>query len=102
MEQRWTERISVAVEVMLNSPARGSIKGKSKDISLEGMFVETELARLASDAQLSVTFTLPSNTKKQHKLRAQVVYARDDGVGVIFRGLDVPAISQLRKSLYSY
>ncbi len=37
MEQRWTERIPMA----LVYPSLGLVRGKSKDIGLDGMFVET-------------------------------------------------------------
>lgn len=74
MEQRWTERIPMAVDVMVNYPSLGLVRGKSKDISLEGMFVETGPIVLAADAPLSVTFVLPQDkSNRQHDLRAQVV-----------------------------
>lgn len=45
MEQRWTERIPMAVDVMVIYPSLGLVRGKSKDIGLDGMFVETGLLR---------------------------------------------------------
>ena len=103
MEQRWTERIPMAVDVMVNYPSLGLVRGKSKDISLDGMFVETGAIALAADNPLSVTFVLPQDkSNQQYELRAQVVYSCSRGAALVFRGLDVSVISQLRKSLYSY
>lgn len=103
MEQRWTERIPVAVEVLVNYPSLGLVRGRSKDISLEGMFVETGPIALAAESSLLISLMLPEGQNNQQcDIPAQVVYSTQGGAGLVFCSLDVPAIGHLRRLLYNY
>ena len=102
MEKRWSMRKEIQLDVMLHHDRAGVIKCKTRDISLEGMFIETQSGTLPVDEQVHLDFILQNdNSNKLHHIRAKIVRTTDTGMGLMFREFN-PRISHfLRDVQYS-
>ena len=86
MEHRWSERKPVTMDVTLHYDPVGQISGKTRDISLEGMYVETEGVTIPSRAEVKVLFETNSlGAKQSHCVPAYVVHNQGNGVGLLLR-----------------
>lgn len=100
VEHRWSPRKPISMEVSLFYPPLGSIKGKTRNISLEGMYVETEGAEIPQQARLEVAFiTRQGDREKIHRLPAYVVHSRDKGVGLMLQHVGYNEFDALRYML---
>ncbi len=101
MEKRWSLRKSIQLDVVLHHDTAGAIKCKTHDISLEGMFIETDNRTLPVDDTVYLDFILTDGGNKLHHIRAKVIRTTDKGMGVMFREFN-PRISHfLRDVQYS-
>lgn len=101
MDQRWSTRIPIDLDVLLDYPSLGLIRGRARDISLEGMFIETGQIALAADEALAVAFVLDSGQhKKPYNLKAKVVHTANRGAGVVFHNIDAEAAQCIKKILH--
>lgn len=100
MEHRWSERKNIAMDVTLHYEPIGRIDGKTRDISLEGMFIETDGVVLPPRAEVTVSFlTSEQGTEKTHNVPAYVVHNRDAGMGLMLRHSDYRDFYALRHML---
>lgn len=101
MDQRWSERIPVNLEVLLDYPSLGLIRAKARDINLNGMFIDTGQIALAADEALAVTFVIDGGIdKKPYNLKAKVIHTANRGVGVRFWNLDAETAQSIKKFVY--
>ena len=97
IDQRWSERKPIALEVALYYPPVGTIMGRTRDVSLEGMFVETHGAELPVEAELEISFvTEGANKSHEHHVPAYVVHGGREGVGLMLRHIDYSDFYALR------
>ncbi len=76
-------------DAMLSYPPLGLLRSKVRDISLDGMFVETRSIALHANTPVEVTVRLrKGNTREVYRLRAFVVRVTRDGAGLMFRDFD--------------
>lgn len=85
MEHRWCKRRKLIIEVGLSSSCGTACAARTRDISMDGMFVELqstdpELPRLL-DVQLPAALGIPG-------LEALVVRTCEQGVGLMFGEVD--------------
>jgi len=100
IEHRWSERKPIEIEVALHCSPIGTIVGKTRDISLEGMFVATNGVELPVNSELEVSFTIPGEPEeKEHRLPAYVVHGNGEGVGLMLRHTDYSDFHALRHML---
>lgn len=86
MEHRWSERKQVTMDVTLHYDPVGQISGKTRDISLEGMFIETDGVTIPSRAEVKVMFeTNTLGAKQSHCVPAYVVHNDENGIGLLLR-----------------
>ena len=101
MEKRWSLRKSIQLDVVLHHDTVGAIKCKTRDISLEGMFIEIDNQALPIEDPVYLDFILQNDDNKLHHIRAKVVRTTGNGMGVMFREFN-PRISHfLRDVQYS-
>ncbi len=101
MEKRWSLRKAIQLDVVLHHDTAGAIKCKTRDISLEGMFIETDNRTLPIDEPVYLDFILQDGDNRLHQIRAKVIRTTDNGMGVMFREFN-PRISHfLRAVQYS-
>lgn len=97
IEQRWSERKPIEMDVALYYPPVGTIMGRTRDISLEGMFVRTHGAELPVETELQVSFVTEGQARShEHRMPAYVVHGNDDGVGLMLRHVDYNDFYALR------
>ena len=97
IEHRWSERKPIAMEVCIHHPSAGEVTATTRDISLEGMFVETNATELPINTEVEVSFaTLGENGREQHRVSAYVVHRNEAGVGLMLRHVDFSNFHALR------
>lgn len=100
MEHRWSERKPIEMEVALYYAPVGTIVGKTRDVSLEGMYVHAPGVELPLHAELEVSFVTTSGSgKHEHHLPAYVVHGNGEGVGLMLRHVDYGDFYALRYML---
>jgi Tfp pilus assembly protein PilZ len=84
IDKRQHTRYAIALEVELVD-ARGRYAGRTRDLSVGGMFVCTA-DKLAFGSHVGVSLLLPA-MKEHTLLDATVRWQTEDGVGLCFRSL---------------
>ena len=99
MGKRWSLRKDIQLDVVVHHDDAGVIKCKTRDISLEGMFIETTSPLLPVDDPVYLDFILQNdNSNKLHHIRAKIVRTTDTGMGVMFREFN-PRISHFLRDV---
>ena len=97
IEHRWSERKPIAIEVCIHHPSTGEVAARTRDISLEGMFVETDSTDLPVNTELEVSFAaLGENGPEQHRVSAYVVHRNEAGVGLMLCHVEYSNFHALR------
>lgn len=97
VEHRWSPRKPIAMEVDLDYPPLGTIEGKTRNISLEGMYVETDGTEIPRQARLEVVFTTRyGDGTKVYRLPAYVVHSHDRGIGLMLQHVGYHEFDALR------
>jgi hypothetical protein len=104
VDHRWSARQSLALPVKLFDGGQPVAQGQTHNVGIGGMFVElqnTEPAKLSTNAQVSVAFSVSSNgNTSHHRLPATVIWAGDNGAGLMFTDFNVETVHTLRDILY--
>jgi hypothetical protein len=100
-ERRLGPRKRLALEVMINQSDQGLQRCQTRDISLEGVFIEADQLALRKNAVVDVVLKLPGSGRKRHyRIQARVATIRNRGARLLFRNLDEPAYTALVDLLY--
>jgi hypothetical protein len=91
MENRYSTRKTVALDVELHHGRTSFGTFKARNISLEGMFVETGPINLYPSDLIDATLTFGRKPTATHEVRAVVVHHTDEGIGLMFRDYE-PAL----------
>ena len=99
-ERRWSSRKPVTLNVALYYDRIGLLPCKTRDLSAEGMFVQTSHVSLSEgitvDAVLTGQGDFPGH---QLHLPARIVRVNADGVGLRFHDFDIDTYQFLRSVL---
>ncbi len=99
MENRWSERTPLEISLMVYFAPVGLIRATSKDVSANGMSIDTGRIALASDETIEVTFVYPVSIEGVSlTLTAHVVYSSDNGSGVEFLNHTFEALDAINPS----
>ena len=96
MENRFSARKPVALEVDLHQGRIRFGTFKARNISLEGMFVETGPINLYPSDLIDATLTVGRESTARHEIRAVVVHCTEEGVGLLFRDYEPALLGFLR------
>lgn len=105
VQQRWSARVPVALEVALYDRSAQPLGARPKivrarNISVGGMFVETDTP-LSPDTNVVLAFGLRLQDERPYfRLPATVVRVAPDGVGVMFTSFDREMVDSLRRVLH--
>lgn len=100
MEHRLSMRKPIRVDVSIYYPPLGLIKGRTRDISLAGMFVETPGTELPKSASLDVAFVINGQSSpKLQRVRALVARVSGEGAGLMFDSFRQTSYSELQNLL---
>ncbi len=83
-ERRDAARIPYVLEAMLSNGEHGFQPCKTRDISMNGVFVLTHDGSLQRDDSVELSVKLPAAAKSMQRFHAQIVHAGPDGVGLLF------------------
>ncbi|MGD8842824.1 MAG: PilZ domain-containing protein [Gammaproteobacteria bacterium] len=102
LEHRWSPRKNINIDVDLHYPPIGLISGRTRNISLEGMFVELDGVTIPPQARLEISFTAHSHgTAFKYRLPAYVVHGSNRGIGVMLQHSGYREFDALRQMLIS-
>lgn len=102
MEHRCGIRKSMALDVVLSYRALGLVKGRTHNISMGGMFVETGCIQLPVNAlvEASISLSNESGPNEVRSTQAMVVHTGAGGAGLMFSDLDLGFAEMFRKLIF--
>lgn len=91
----------MTLEVIVNHRKLGEQRCQTRNISLDGAFIETTNLALRKNAKIELVLKIPSNRgPTDHPVHAKVTSVEEHGATVIFGNLDEPTYSALVDLLY--
>jgi hypothetical protein len=103
MEQRWSLRKPVTLEVKVVYKCHPVILGRSRNIGLEGLFIETGIMILPVGSSIEVEFGLMAGTQwEEYHMPAVVVHRNRDGCGIAFHTFNGKAFRVIEQFLYTH
>jgi len=103
MENRWNQRHLIKINVMIYYGPLGLIRGVARDISSQGMFVESGRIILANEELIQVSFQYPDlYDEKSFSIPAHVIHSNQKGAGLKFQNyIFTPPGKEFEKNYYS-
>ena len=99
-ERRWSSRKPLILNVALYYDRIGLLPCQTRDISTEGMFIQTRHVTLAEGIAVDAVLTGLGRTPAHHlHLPARIVRVHRDGVGLRFNNFDIDTYQFLRMVL---
>ncbi len=100
MEHRYAPRKPVALDVVITYQALGLVHGRTMNIGLGGMYIETGRVELPVNALIKTAFFLDEDgLRKPCSADAMVVHSCTYGAGLMFNDLDDELHVALRRLL---
>ena len=100
MEHRWSERKPINMDVTMYYEPIGRIHGKTRNVSLEGMYIEIDGTYVPDQVELEISFVTQEGTQEHaHKVPAYVVHGGSNGIGVMLRHVGYNDFHALRHML---
>jgi hypothetical protein len=100
IEHRWSSRKNINIDISLYYPPVGVMNGKTRNISLEGMFVDLEGTTIPPQARLEICFTSENRgIQTEYRLPAYVVHGSDQGIGLMLQHVGYREFDALRYML---
>jgi hypothetical protein len=95
-ENRWNVRLPIQMEVDVSLPGQGSVRGRTRNLSFEGMFIEVAPVEFARHALVDVALPLaPNGRATAHRIRAAVTRIADNGISLMFTDYDAATFDVL-------
>ncbi len=95
-ERRENPRLPVALEVALYYNSLMLLDCRTRDISLEGVYVDTGGQALPQNAAVDLALSLQIGEEmRYHRLPAEVMRIDDEGIGLMFRYPDYSSFNAL-------
>lgn len=88
LEHRWKKRIEVSLDVVVHGLDGLKLHGRTCDISLDGMFIQSTSHTLSKSRVVEIEIP------RCGCLHGRVIHAGEQGIGVMFR-----AVGSKKKSL---
>jgi hypothetical protein len=102
MEQRWSLRKPVTIEVQVSHKCHPVIRGRSMNISLEGMYIQTGIVILPIGSFIDVEFALMTGEGwEQIRMPAVVVHRTGNGCGIVFHAFNRNVFRSIERMLYT-
>lgn len=100
MEQRWSTRTPIKLDVDLAYDEKEVEGCATRDIGMGGVFLEMQRLMPPVDTMVDLIFKVgPLDRQTKHKIKARVVRVVDDGVGLMFRDFDAGSFRALQEVL---
>lgn len=86
--RRWNPRKPITIEVTLSYPQSEKLNCQTRDISLEGMSIDTGRVVVPENTLVDILVKgLDAVVSDQYRFPAVVVRATKNGVGTVFRNM---------------
>ena len=96
MEHRYETRKPLAVNVVIQDHDQTPILGQTRNISIGGMFVDTNQTKLPVNTFVNVSlFPMVDKQQKSFCASAFVIHSQDSGAGLMFIDLNGQGIKVL-------
>ncbi len=102
LEHRWTMRTLISVNVVLCYEPLGLVRGESRDLSLNGMFVDTGRVILQNSQPVIISFSVQGVTANAIQTNGQIVHTSERGAGLEFVGISKKFTQVLEEVLSHY
>ncbi len=100
MEKRWTTRTPASLNVDLMYRDFEVVNCRTRDISLSGAYVEMQQLQPTPDMPIELIFKFGEiGNFTRYRVPAKVVRADGEGVGVMFKDVDISSFRSLREVL---
>lgn len=100
-DNRWSPRQHVNLDITLHVPGQFPFSGVIRNVSLGGLFVETDTTRLDGDSEVYLSFTiLYKSGIHKHRVPARSNRLNGNGVAFEFSTHDAEVSHSLRQLLY--
>jgi hypothetical protein len=101
-ERRDTPRIPITLEAIVNYNNQNFQHSTTRDISLDGAFVESKTGGLPKKGSMELAIKLPvEGTPRYQRFHAQVVRLTTNGAGLVFDKVETDAYAALLDLVFS-
>ncbi len=100
-DHRWSTRLPLSVDVKVFDGGQPIAQGRTQNVGIGGMFVDTNRKPLPLNSQIAVAFSVSANGNvSHHRLPATVIWSSEEGTGLMFTDFNVDTVHTLREILY--
>lgn len=99
MENRWSFRKPVEMDVDVYFGSQPPATGRTRDVGYGGMFIEAPDVSIPLRRRVEVVVKLPFEGKPEYRFHASVVHSTGKGLGVSFRQFDLSDVRVLQRML---
>lgn len=100
-DNRWSPRQQVTLDITLHVPGQFPFSGVARNVSLGGLFVETDTTRLVDGIEVYLGVTIHTKTGTNHyRVPARSNRQNRNGVALVFTMSDSEISHGLRQLLY--
>lgn len=90
-DRRFESRFRVSTPVFIRVDGKNITQCKALNLSASGVFLESKNLGLSPGEEVELVFSIQVNrTIKLHRRRAEVVFVKSGGTGLIFRAKSLP------------
>lgn len=101
-ERRDTPRIPITLEAILSYNDNNFQHSTTRDISLDGVFVESKNGHVPKKGTMELAIKMPyEGLTKYHRFHAQVVRVTNNGAGLVFDRVDTDSYAALLDLVFS-
>jgi PilZ domain len=99
---RALPRQPLAFDVKLLVSGQFPFRGKTRDVSLGGLFVETSAWCLPIPTEVHLALALPvAGATRHYRVPARMVRQTENGAGLTFTDVGIDTLHALRKAIYT-
>lgn len=103
MEHRYDHRKLLTLDIVLNDREAGEIRGKTRNISLNGMMVDIGETPIRLNAIVDISFPLKCGEFSHNcMVKAFVVHQQSGCIGLMFSEIDSNVRQMMRKLIFGY
>jgi hypothetical protein len=100
-ERRDTPRVPIALHAIVKMTGRPFQMFRTRDLSLDGAFVETGPLLVAAEEKIEVALKIPSNGASQvYRFNAHVIRVAPSGVGMVFDQVNTESYTALLECVF--
>ena len=99
MNKRWNDRKPASLNLVINYPALGLLRGKAVNISHDGMFIETAAISLCNHSTIELTLILPELSETPIQIQAIIIHNNDNGIGIMFQDHEKNSVTEMLHQL---